>query len=108
HQNSYLTRWGPDEPVSGSNAIGGFKWDDELTDNSSQRKAYLKEILLVSLPLIVRKTALNKPNAKFHIGFAFPLAFDFKARERMRLLLGQIEVALSDATGFQFASYAID
>lgn len=108
YQNSYLTRWGPDEPKPGSTPIAGFKWDYSHKDNSPERKAYLKEVLLLTLPLIVIKTALNKPAAKFHVGFAFPLAFDFTARRKMEDLLGEIGGALFELTGFEFVSYSID
>jgi len=116
-QDQFVIRWGPDEPLSGGQppgdfkwdkALGDFKWDKEGVPNSIYRKAYLRELLLLSLPLVISNIALNSSRAKFHLGFAFPLAFNYEARRNMQVLLDELDAILHTTTGFDYESYSIN
>jgi hypothetical protein len=107
-QDQFLMRWGPEEPASGVQPLGDFKWDKEGVPNYAYRKAYLRELLLLSLPLVVKNIGLNNSKAKFHLGFAFPLAFNYDARRRMQKLLDEVNETLQAATGFDYESYSIN
>src|SRR5579885_1507702 len=107
-QGQFLIRWGAEAPVQGVQPLDGFKWDVRGKDNYAYRKAYLRELLLLSLPQIIMNIGLNTSRAKFHLGFAFPLAFHNEARRRMQQLLDEMDSILHEATGFDFESYSIN
>jgi hypothetical protein len=107
-QDQFLIRWGPDEPVPGVKPLGDFKWDKEGLTNYAYRKAYLRELLLLSLPLVIKNIGLNSSKAKFHLGFAFPLAFNYDDRKNMQKLLDEVDETLQTTTGFDYESYSIN
>jgi hypothetical protein len=107
-QDQFLVRWGPEEPAQGVQALGDFKWDKEGVPNYVYRKAYLRELLLLALPQVIKNTGLHTSKVKFHLGFAFPLAFDFEARGIMQKLLDEVDALMGAATGFDFESYSIN
>lgn len=116
-QDQVVIRWGPDEFESNpqtpgtfkwDKALGNFKWDKEGVPNYAYRKAYLRELLLLSLPLVISNLGLHSSKAKFHIGFAFPLAFNYKARRNMQTLLDEVDETLRTTTGFDYESYSIN
>lgn len=104
----YLIRWGPDKPVAKARPHIGFKWDVRGKDYRSMRKAYLEEIILMGLPSIFKKADLRSTDITVHMGFAFPLAFDYQAREGMKKLLEELEGHLWELTGLGFESYSIN
>jgi hypothetical protein len=106
-QNHSLIRWGSDPPVPDARAKTGFKWDRQGVDHSALRKAYLQELLLLGLPLVLKKTGFTASEITVHIGFAFPLAFDYTARDRMKQLLRGLS-NLKELTGLTFEFYAIN
>jgi hypothetical protein len=107
-QDQFLVRWGPEEPSQGGQPLGEFKWDKPGVPNYTYRKAYLRELLLLALPQVIKNTGLHTSKVKFHLGYAFPLAFDFEARRVMQQLLDDVDTLMQEATGFDFESYSIN
>jgi hypothetical protein len=107
-QNHSLIRWGSDPPVPDARPETGFKWDRQGVDHSALRKAYLQELLLLGLPLVLEKTGLTASEITVRIGFAFPLAFDYTARDRMKRLQRDLKSNLKELTGLTFEFYAIN
>lgn len=101
-------RWGPEEPQPGARPVSGFKWDRPGANNADLRRAYLKELLLLCLPVIISRSGIGTTGVKFHLGFSFPLALDHTSRETLKSLLGEVEGLLGRATGFAFESYSIN
>ncbi len=106
-EDRYLIRWTSDEPIGGSQAKAGFKWDNQPGDKLYLRFAFLKELLHLAVPLIIAKTR-PRPDVHFHLGFAFPLTFDFTARKSMRDLVDSVGHELTAATQLRFDSYYTD
>lgn len=102
----FIIRWSSKPPTPGAVAVSGFKWNRGL-DYSAHRRAYLEEILFLILPNIIRTSGLTSSNAKFHLGFSFPLAFNFISRQGMQELLDDIDTEMQNRVGFTFESYSI-
>lgn len=103
-----LIRWKSAAPVPGSERVSEFKWDFDQSDHTPDRQAYIREILFLTLPLLIKKAQLSSLNTKFHLGFAFPLAYSFTSRNSLQHILDDIDANLQQSFGFLFETYSIN
>lgn len=106
--DKFLIRWKSVAPASGSQRISEFKWDFDNTDHTPDRKAYIEEILFLTIPLIVKKAQLSSLHTKFNLGFAFPLAYSFMSRQSLQRILDDIDSNLHKSYGFSFETFSIN
>lgn len=98
----HLIRWDPEPPAEGAEPKSDFK----LGHQHELREAFARELFCLVLPYAL---LLHAPNstAHFHVGFAFPLAFDFKAREERMELAKELGRSLGNAS-YRFDFYWTD
>jgi hypothetical protein len=100
-QHQHLIRWGSESPVEDAEPYSDFKLG-RSDEQRERRDAFARELFWVALPHILLRNAPNAP-AHFHIGFAFPLAFDHKTREERMELMRELGKRLgSDSYRFDF------
>lgn len=109
----FLIRWGSDKPIESASPLTGFKSDSPGVDYSPHRKAFIKEILLLALPLIIKKgteaNAITTWDLRFNLGFAFPLAFGHDDRNKMSALFhDDILRELNRLTSFNYESFSVN
>jgi len=108
-QGIHLIRWMGDHPEKTKSALEvQFKWDDEHANTAPTRLAYVKEVLLLALPLAI--AALDPARvSEVNIGFAYPLAFEHEARDKFKNLLETVAQDLTDLTGIEInTTYSIN
>lgn len=101
-------RWSDRSPAPGASALHGFKWDQNLRDNSPYRAAYLRELLLFTLPVIFERLGGRGAAHGVDIGFAYPLAFDYPRRNAYARLLEDLRISLGRETGLDLNFYTIN
>jgi len=101
--NQHIIRWwGEEPPEPDVKPLSQFKWGTNTYSVECQ-KSYLKEILLLSFPLILKKAKENNKAIKdFRMGIAYPLAFGHNQRQKMERILKEFEKELKENTGFDF------
>ncbi|HKO60515.1 MAG TPA: hypothetical protein VJV03_05090 [Pyrinomonadaceae bacterium] len=102
--NGELLRWDATPPIAGMTPNGDFKSNDPTTP--PLRLAYLKELMFLTVPQMIRQGAVGKEGVKLNLGFAFPLAFGFRARQEMGEILHKIKIAL-EASGCKADVFSI-
>lgn len=85
-----LIRWSSTPPALGLRPVTSFKWDrrDIDEDRSDLRRAYLDELLFLTLPVISKRLGVRL--SAIDLGVTYPLAFDHQQKERMRTLLDDV------------------
>lgn len=104
HQQ-HVIRWTADPPAAGARAISDFKLDHG-GQHLERRRAFLNELFRITLPYILGKHTLSAP-VIFRIGFAFPLAFHYAARQDRMKLIREIGDALGNAS-YRFEFFSTD
>jgi hypothetical protein len=104
--NKFLIRWESEKVHEHALPLRGFKWDDPGIDHSQRRKAFLRELLLLALPMILKRGieqgVITTLNLAFRLGFSYPLSFGKEARDKMKELQDEIKAVLSEVTGFGY------
>jgi len=93
--NGVLLRWDDKPPIAGMRENGDFKSNDPATP--PLRLAYLRELMFLTLPQIIRQADATGWAVKLNLGFAFPLAFGSDAREQMKDILDDLKEELQTA-----------
>lgn len=86
-----LVRWNSTAPVPGIAPTGNFKSKPEA---ESLRLAYLRELMFLTIPDMIKRAETLRSEIKLNLGFAFPLTFGSKARQRMNELLAALSAEL--------------
>ena len=109
---NFLIRWESQAPSAGAYLEYGFKWDTGDENKSAERKAFLKEVLLLALPFILKSTIESRAIATWdldvNLGFTYPLSFGGQARKRLIESHESISEDLKELTGFSFRLHSID
>lgn len=105
-REGYIVRWGNPEPVEEARAYTTFKFDLHGVDNRALRTAYLSELILLTLPYLLKQAGVQAKNVA--IGMAYPLAFGYAQREEMKTLLEDLDATLRDLTGLNYQFYSIN
>jgi hypothetical protein len=101
HPGELVIRWSAAPPVPDATPLAKFKWDPPTETGHGyepQRRAYLIEILLMSLAAIAKKDSRAR-NAI--LGTAFPLAFDHRERTRYMGTLRDVSSEIHRLTGIE-------
>jgi hypothetical protein len=110
--DEYVIRWEAEKPIGNAIEVMGFKWDENGVDRSSQRKAFIKELLFLILPSILKNAiesgSITTWNLNVHTGVTFPLAFGGDDRQKMRNLYNDIRDELTSLTPFKFVFNSIN
>lgn len=93
--NGVLLRWDAEPPIDGMRENGDFKSNDPATP--SLRLAYLRELMFLTLPQMIRQADVMNWTVKLNLGFAFPLAFGSDARDQMKDILDDLKKELQSA-----------
>ncbi|MEO8382840.1 MAG: hypothetical protein ABI779_24495 [Acidobacteriota bacterium] len=107
-----LIRWNSVPPGSGAPSMTAqFKWDSkELGEegNAPTRRAYLREVLLQSLPAVLQAFDPVRV-AAVRVGTAYPLAFEHQARVGFRSVLDEVAREVAALTGLEVnAAFSIN
>ena len=97
-------RWNSVAPVDNANQRANFKSEQQA---APLRLAYLRELMFLTMPSMITKTGLAGAKIKLNIGFAFPMAFGFGAREEMGRLLSLLRTEL-EVMGCQADCFSIN
>ncbi len=104
-EHQHLIRWSPELPIESAEPKSDFKLGTSA-QHLDRRRAFSRELFWVALPHILMQNAQSVP-AHFHIGFAFPLAFDHRAREERIELMKDLGRRLGSES-FRFDFYWTD
>ncbi len=103
-----VIRWNNKPPFAGANTRHGFKWDSNTQDFSRERQDYLKELLFLVVPYAIKRKGFHNKGVNLRVGWAFPLAFSYEARRKMRELLDRLRTQMQDWGLPQVDCYSVD